>query len=169
MEGLDYIAKYQKLSELFIDKHQDKWDWNHIAKYQKLSEPFIDKHQLIIRDSNWMYKTPDFIESYIRTNTKYDVCEDINGKFIIAYKGIRNDRYSKFNFQYCYLKDNTYESHCDCNIDNENSFGLSAWTEEAASEYCSELVVRVKIYIKDIGCFVHGNNKIRCRKLTVLD
>jgi hypothetical protein len=138
-------------------------------KYQKVSKKFIEKYKLTIPETNWLYKTPKFIESYIKNNTGYEIYKDTGGKFIIAYKGILSDRYSVYTYQYRYLQYHTYTSHCDCNIDNENGFGLSAWTEEKAKDYCSDLVIRVKIYIKDIGCFVHGNNKIRCRKFTVLD
>jgi hypothetical protein len=44
----DYISAYQKLSEPFIEKFQDKVCWKHISKYQKLSKPFIKKHKLTI-------------------------------------------------------------------------------------------------------------------------
>ena len=88
--------------------------------------------------------------------------------YFIAYKGIRSDRYSKFNFQYQYLKDETYECFADYS-ENENSFGLSAWTKKKAEKYCNELVVRVKIYYKDVAKVVHNGGKIRCSKLTVLD
>ena len=84
------------------------------------------------------------------------------------HKGIRKDRYSKMNFQYQYLKGETYEAHCDC-TDEENSFGLSVWTKENAKEYCKDLVVRVKVNYEDVGRLVHDNGKIRVRKLTVLD
>src|SRR5574344_1723695 len=38
------ISQYQTLSESFIEKHYDKVDWNYISIYQTLSEPFIEKH-----------------------------------------------------------------------------------------------------------------------------
>ena len=88
--------------------------------------------------------------------------------FFYAYKGIRNDRYSKYNFQYQYLPGETYECFSDYS-DNENSFGLSAWTKEGAENYCSELVIKVKIYYRDVTAVVHNNKKIRCKKLTVMD
>jgi len=86
----------------------------------------------------------------------------------LAYKGIRSDRYSNFNFQYRYLKGETYECHCDC-TDEENSFGLSAWTEEKARKHCGELVIKVKINVADIGRIVHDGGKLRCLKFTVID
>ena len=161
------ISTYQKLSEAFIEKFQDKVSWYCISNYHKLSKKFIKKHKLNVGD-NWNYVTTDFKKSYIKKNTKYEFFTDKDGDYIIAYKGIRSDRYSKYNFQYQYLKGETYTSHCDCTNDN-NSFGLSAWTYEKASEYCNQLVIKVKVYIKDIGRIVHDNKKIRCFKFKVLE
>ena len=66
----------------------------------------------------------------IRECGLYECYED----YFIAYKSIRNDRYSHYNFQYQYLPGNIYEAHCDCTL-YENTFGLSVWTEEMALEY----------------------------------
>ena len=88
--------------------------------------------------------------------------------YFIAYKGIRSDRYSNYNFQYQYLPGETYEAFCDCSS-VEGSFGLSVWTEEKAKEYCNELVVNVKVKYEDVGRVVHGGGKIRCRKITILN
>lgn len=93
----------------------------------------------------------------------YECCDD----YFIAYKGIREDRYSVFNFQYQYLPGETYTTHADYTA-NVKSFGFSAWTEEEARKYCKELVVRVKIYYKDVAHVVHNGGKIRCCRMTVL-
>lgn len=37
------------------------------------------------------------------------------------------------------------------------------------SDYCNELVIKVKVYYEDITAVVHNGGKIRCKKLTVLD
>jgi len=162
-----YISIYQKLSEKFIEKHSDKVDWYYISIYQKLSEKFIEKHNLTIPKTCWLYKTKEEKLEYIRDNTNYEV---IDNQYIIAYKSTRIDGTSVFNNQYQYKSGKTYESHCDCNINNENSFGLSAWTKEKALEYYSNgKLFKVKIDINDIGCFVKNNNKIRCWKLTILE
>ena len=161
------ISKFKKLSEKFIEKFQHKVNWIYISNYQKLSEKFIKKHKLVVSD-NWNYVSVEEKVKFVKEKTKYEVLSDKGGKYIIAFKGIRSDRYSKYNFQYKYLKDKSYTCHCDCTAE-ENSFGLSAWTKEAATNYCNELVVKVKIYIKDIGRIVHNNNKIRCSKFKVLE
>ena len=62
-----------------------------------------------------------------------------------------------------------YESHADCNADNENSFGLSAWTKEKAIEYCNEKLFKVAIKVEDIACIVHDGNKIRARKIRIVE
>jgi len=67
------------------------------------------------------------------------------------------------------LPGSTYEAHADF-TDEENSFGLSAWTEEEAKNYNDTgLIVKVKIYYKDVARVVHKGGKIRCTKLTVLE
>lgn len=51
----------------------------------------------------------------------------------------------------------------------ENSFGLFVWTKEMAEEYYPELVVKVKIYYKDVACVVHNSGKICCSRLTAMN
>ena len=76
-----------------------------------------------------------------------------------------------FNFQYKYEVGGIYESHCDCNADNPNSFGLSGWTKEHALAYNSDgKLLKIRINIDDIGTIVcDDNNKIRCFKFQVLE
>jgi len=159
------ISIYQNLSEGFIREFKDKVDWGCISKYKKLSEGFIREFKLKIGSDNWIYKDKEFKLEKIKNTGLY---EFLDADHILAYKGIRSDRYSNFNFQYQYLKGGTYECHCDC-TSSENSFGLSAWTEEKAREHCGELVIKVKINVADIGRIVHDGGKLRCFKFTVID
>ena len=163
-----YISEYQKLSEDFISKFQDKVDWHCISKYQKLSEDFIselkDKLGIKFIKDSWHYKTTEEKKQAIIDTKLYECHED----YFIAYKGIRSDRYSKYNFQYQYEKGGVYESWCDCS-NNENSFGLSVWDKDNATSYCKQLVVRVKVKYEDVGRVVHDGGKVRCFKLEVLD
>ena len=162
------ISKYQKLSESFIREFQDKVDWKWISMHQKLSNEFIneftDRLDLNETKDSWHYKTTEEKKQAVIGTGLYECY----GTYFLAYKGIRSDRYSKFNFQYKYEKGGIYESWCDCS-DDENSFGLSIWDELNAREYCEELVVRVKVNYEDIGRIVHNGGKIRCFKLEVLD
>jgi hypothetical protein len=160
-----HISMYQKLSESFIREFKDKVDWRFISKYQKLSEGFIREFKLKIDPDNWLYKDKGFKLEKIKETGLY---EFLDADHILAYKGIRSDRYSQYNFQYRYLTGETYECHCDC-TDDENSFGLSAWTEEKARGHCGELVIKVKINVADIGRVVHDGGKLRCFKFTVID
>ena len=167
MVNWDYISKYQKLSEDFIREFSDKVFWSYISEYQKLSEDFIREFQLElgdVKEKSWLYKDKEFLKDQVIASGLYEYYDD----YFIAYKGIRSDRYSKFNFQYQYLPGETYEAHCDC-TDNTNSFGLSVWTEEKVKEFYSDLVVRVKVNYEDVGSLSYDNGKIRVRKLTVLD
>ena len=163
-----HISEYQKLSEDFIREFKNKVNWEYISKYQKLSESFIrefkDRLYTGLIKYNWIYKDKDFLKQAVIDTGLYECHED----YFIAYKGIRRDRHSNFNFQYQYLPGETYESWCDCTI-TRNSFGLSVWTEEKAREYCDELVVKVKVNYEDVGRVVHNGGKIRCRKITILD
>ena len=163
-----WISMYQKLSENFIEQHKNDVDWYWISKYQKLSKQFIEKYKnnlniRVIKDS-WHYKSTEFKKQAVINTGLYDCYDD----YFIAYKGIRSDRYSKFNFQYQYLPNQTYETFADYS-DNEDSFGFSAWNYENAKSYCDELVVKVKIYYKDVARVVHNGNKIRACRITILD
>ena len=159
------ISRYQKLSEEFIREFKDSVNWYNISKYQKLSEEFIVLFKLNISENSWMYKSKEFILDFIKNKTSYEIIDNE----VIAYKSCRSDGYSKFNFQYHYSVGNVYECHADSNADDENSFGLSAWTKEKAIEYCNEKVFKVSIRIEDIGCIVHEGNKIRARKIRIIE
>ena len=185
------ISKYQKLSENFIKKFKDKVIWRMISMYQKLSDDFIIsnynflKHTLIadyqkISDNTiellsipvckrflWQYQTTEFKKQKLIEVNKYECHED----YFIAYKAIRNDRYSLQNFQYQYLPGETYESSCDCTC-NQDSFGLNVGTYKFAKRYLGNnngLIVKCKIYYKDIGRIVNNGDKVRCFKITVLE
>ena len=164
----EWISGYQKLSNEFIREFKYKVDWYCISKYQKLSneftEEFKDKLDLNKIKESWHYKTTEEKKQAVIDTGLYECHEN----YFIAYKGIRSDRYSKFNFQYKYEKGGIYESWCDTSND-ENSFGLSVWDEPNAREYCDELVVKVKVNYEDVGRVVHNGGKIRCFKIEVLN
>jgi hypothetical protein len=161
------ISSNQKLSEDFIIEFKDKVNWDFISEYQKLSPKFRKKFKIKVPKNNWLYTSKKEKLKYIKKNTNYEI---IDNNYIIAYKSVRNDYFSVFNRQYIYKVGETYHSNCDCNLDQENSFGLSAWTKEKALEYHSiGKLLKVKIPIEKIGAIVHKNNKIRTFELTVLE
>ena len=154
-----------------IKEFDNKVDWLGISCNQKLSEEFIKEFEnkvKINKKNNWLYWTKEQKLFYIKENNiSYELVDD---KYIIAYKSTREGGYSIYNYQYKYEVGKEFESHCNCNFDEENSFGLSAWTKEKALEYHSKgELYKVKIAIEDIGCFVHNNNKIRCHKIKVIE
>lgn len=162
------ISSNYKLSEKFIEKHQNEVNWNIISILQKLSDEFIEKHCLTVDKENlWQYQSEEFKKEKLIKTGKYECHED----YFIAYKAIRNDRYSLFNFQYQYLPCETYESNCDCtNI--ENSFGLNVGTYDFVKEYLGNdkgFIIKCKVYYKDIGRIVKNGNNIRCFRITVLE
>lgn len=136
--------------------------------FQKVSDDFIKKYNLIVdKESFWQYQSEEFKEEKLIETGNYDCYED----YFIAYKAIRVDRYSLFNFHYQYLPNQTYESTCDC-TDSENSFGLNVGTYDFAKKYLGEkngMIVKCKVYYKDIGRIVYNGEKVRCFKITVLE
>ena len=162
------ISIYQKLSEDFITKYKDLVNWTCISAYQKLSESFIIEYKkylnMYLVNDNWLNKSTEFKKRAVVNTGKYKCYED----YFIAYKGIRSDRYSKYNFQYQYMPGETYECFSD-GSDDETSFGLSVWTKKEATNYCNELVVKCKIYYEDVTRVIHSDCKIRCSKITILN
>ena len=183
-EKLDwfYITVYQKLSESFIEKLKDKILWNYVLTYQKVSEDFIEKHYNLINKNKhkshqkilayleknvWLYQTKRFKKNAVIKTGKYECFDD----HFIAYKAIRNDRYSFYNFQYQYLPGETYESTCD-STNEDNSFGLNVGTYDFAKDYLGYdkgIIVKCKINYEDIGRIVHDGEKVRCFKITILE
>lgn len=172
---LDMVSVTQKLSEEFIKKNEKKLSIPDIIDYQKISKPYMNtlldsidseeyiKDLLAYRDS-WINKDTEFKKQQV-INTRLYKCYD---DYFIAYKSIKKDRYSHYNFMYRYLKGGTYESHADYTT-AENSFGLSVWTYKEAKNYSRNgKIVRCKIYYEDVARIVHNNGKIRCSKLKIL-
>ena len=162
----EYISEYQKLSESFINERKDLLELNVIGKFQNLSESFIKDNNLtdLVKD-NWRYKDAEFKKEQVKNTGLYE-CYD---NYFIAYKSVRVDRYSVFNFQYKYEEGGFYTCHADY-TNEENSFGLSAWDIEGAKDYYSRgLILKVKILYKDVARVVHNGGKIRCCRLEVLD
>ncbi len=184
-----YICIYQKLSEPFIEKYKKYVNWHYISKFQNLSEEFIEKNT---DDVKWgkisLYQnlSKEFIEKYkdklnidydnnllyASTERKLSLIPDgyeVKDGYVYGYKAIRHDRYSTFNFQYRYEVGQTYESHCDHNLLEENSFGLSVWTEDKARDFYDRgIIIKVRFKIEDLGAVVHNGNKLRVKRLEIL-
>ena len=177
------ISKYQVLSETFIKDNKDKIDWHLISKYQKLSKNFIknNKFKIILtnilqyqtfsnkfnKNELWQYQDTEFKKQSLIKLGLYKCYKD----YFIAYKAIRPDRYSIYNFQYQYLPGETYESHCDCTSD-DSSFGLNVGTYGFAKDYLSSIkgmIIKCKVNYEDIGRIVYDGDKVRCFKITVLE
>lgn len=192
------VFAYQKLSEAFLRKHVDKDSWSLIAVYQKLSEPFIIefmdrfasmnmlkdilKYQVVSCElfnsikrfeyyadtsSKWSYASKEVKLNALKNISHYEIIDD---EYIVAYKMVRLDNYSHYNFQYKYEVGQEYEAHCNCHVDEENSFGLSAWTKEKAIlSYDNGKLLKVHIDIDDIGVIIPERDyKIRAKKFKVI-
>ena len=184
-----YISKYQKLSEDFIREFYNNIDWWNagiyqklnqefirenchkltpvcIARYQKLNPEFIKEYNLTIPETCWLYKDKEFKREHIKKYTKYKII----GDKVIAYKSCRSDGYSLYNFQYYYKVGGEYKVHANYNINEENSFGLSAWTKEQALQHHSTgKLFKVEIDLEDVAAIVCDRNKIRASKIKILE
>ena len=157
------ISQYQQLSEDFIREFKDKVNWDWISQYQKLSEDFLKEFGLTKPENNWLYATIE--EKRERIKEEYE----LDGDYIIAYKSTMKNGYSVFNFQYRYEVGGIYESHCDCDLSNDNSFGLSAWTKKGALGYYSRgKLFKVRIHLDDLGAMT-SFGKLRARKIEILE
>ena len=196
------IAHYQHLSEHFILKHSNLFDWYTIVQYQdlqektlnqiidnfdlkkdgflmncilsynKFSNEFLAFHNItderVAILNNWLYKSTEEKKQLVIDTELYECYDD----YFIAYKAIRSDRYSLFNFQYKYEKGMSYYSKCDC-TNAENSFGFGVGSKQFAENYgdcdLNSIIVRCKVKYEDVGRIVHDGDKIRCFNIEILD
>ena len=165
----DCISAYQKLTEQFTREFKDKVNWDCISAYQKLTEQFIKEFNLTMP---WRFdrlsKTERYklIKQYCKDNDLYCNSKE---KYLVAYKSVRDNWYSVFNFQIKYkLNKETRVDMCDC-TNEENSFGLSAWTKEEALKYYNKgILLKVKVKFDDVG-YLRKDGKIRCWDLTPIE
>ena len=160
-----YISYRQTLSEDFIREFSDRVYWYSISCYQTLTEDFRKEFNVTIPNNNWLYTSIEEKREIILKCGLYQIEEDC----VIAYKGIKKNWESQYKRGFFYELGGTYHSNADHNLNEENSFGLSAWTLEEAKKYCSERIVKVKIPIAAIAAMVHNNGKIRATSLTVIE
>ena len=94
--------------------------------------------------------------------------EDYDEHSFIAYKGIKKDNTSTMTSRIAYEVGNTYTDICDkCDVDN--SFGLSVWDYKNAKVYCSEKIIKVRIFFKDLHYISFKDGKIRTNRFEVLE
>jgi hypothetical protein len=161
-----YISSRQKLSEDFIREFKYKLNWFFISFYQNLSEEFRKEFNIIVPEISWLYKSDEEKLEIVKSTGLYE----IEGDYVIAYKSVKSDFSSLFKRGIYYHVGNVVSAHCDCNEEEENSFGLSTWTEEGALGYYNKgLLLKVRIPISKLGCLVHDKHKIRCFQLEVLE
>lgn len=182
-----HISSNQVLSETFIEKHKNRVYWINIVmrqflsepfivknlnninldvlvKYQKLSPEFIENHKLSVSAYTFMYKTTEEIKAIINNLNLYECYDD----YFIAYKGIRLNRRSVYKISYTYDKGSICEAYPDYN-NVYCSFGLHVAPKQNARNFCSELLIRCKVYYKDVAYCSKVRGRIRCSKLEVLD
>ena len=175
-----YISQYQKLSESFIGEFQDKIDWYCISVNQKLSEFFIKKFQNKVRwncisctqpmSLNFIkeFKNKINIEAQLKNHhnklsykQKLEIAKGYakkynlkhNSRYLYAYR--EHDRFDRglHNKTMRYTQKSMYSDwRCDLNAERGCSFGLGIFPTGN---------VKVRIKIKDIGCWPKNTSKLR--------
>lgn len=184
------LVRYQKLSESFIKKHETYFSSTlligMLISHQLLSKEYItylinkynpkvcDDFDIIDinietdLDPYWQYKSADERLEIIKKSGLYE----IEGDYVLAYKSIRKNGYSKFNFQYKYEVGLYYTSKADYNTLNNASYGFSSWTLKYVLENyyysSSNKIVKVKIHKSELAALVHNDNKIRSTAFYVI-
>lgn len=150
----EYIVKFQQLSEQYMTKYKSKLNFELVWRHQKYSEHFIKENinlvnwdtvsyitkitdpelvQYIRKDNNWLYLSDTLKLSLIKKS--YEIVTINEKKYVDCFKVVRSDYSSiysphvKFNKLYSY-----YETVCDFNYNNNNSYGFSGWTY---GKYCN--------------------------------
>lgn len=168
----DMISKHQDLSEEFINRNSDKVDWKYISMYQNLTDDFIEKNSNNISKEELVFnprnRDLENIKKTIVKSRLYTCYDD----YFIAYKAIRLDRYSFFNFTVRYDIWNEYTSRCDCSPAS-NSFGINVGTFDEAKSYGEingrYIISKCKIKYEDVGRVSNDFKKIRCFKVKIID
>ena len=100
----NYISFNQKLSEKFIKKFSNKVYWNYISEYQKLTEKFIEKYENKV-DWSYISYNQKLSEKFIEKNKdKVDWIniseyQKLSEKFIEKYKDKINIEIQEKNFK----------------------------------------------------------------------
>lgn len=171
------LFEYQILSESFLRSIKEYWIneaclKTYMVNYNKLSTEFRKEFDLdkYLFKGNWLYKSTEFKKEKLIETNLYECFED----HFIAYKAIRKDRYSIYDFQYQYLKNGIYEAKANYDINDDVSFGLSVGTKEHCKKYGKDygkahIIVKCKVYYDDIAAVIGGEGKVRCTKIQILD
>lgn len=159
------IFKTQQLPISFIEDYMKYAPLEIVATYQTLPSSMREKLHRYELDENERYLSIDEKREKIFQTGLFDCHDD----YFIAYKAIRKDRYSIYNFQYWYEKGGVYSENCDC-MPTRNSFGLNVCTLPYAEFYMvneNDIIVRCKIRYEDVGRIL--GQIVRCFRIEILD
>lgn len=221
IDKFTYITKFQKLSEEFIIENINDlnlkliWsnqtysenllkkiiklinlnDWNIISYTIKITD--LNLLQYINKNHNWLY-----LDYNLRVNLiskYYNIIVIENDKYVECYKSVRSNFSSIYAPHIKYNKFNEfYETACDYNYNNYNSFGFGGWSYDDAKKFAHSKKIKnykiIKIIIPIESCclitnfsyekgtmnininntmfkkpFYLHNPKIRCNKFKITD
>lgn len=174
---INYITKFQKLTEEFIIKNISDIDINLVWIHQTYSENLLCKLlnmvdwnivsytikitnskllPYVIRNHNWLYLDH---ELQIKLISKYYkiISDENNTKYVECYKSVRSDYSSIYapHIKYDNI-DEFYETVCDFDYNNHISFGFGGWTYTDAKNFAHSKKIKnykiLKIHIPIESC-----------------
>lgn len=174
-----YITHYQELSVELINQYpiliQNPNCKRNLYNHQALPKSFYDENRLPICNASI---TPEADWKYMITKSgKFE----IHDNYFYAYKIVRADDYSVYNYNYRFEKESDYYTFSDYSYESE-SFGFESSTFRGMLLYKLQCfnnspkfkVIKVKIFYKDLTYFDIFNNKyedaiIRSNKIYIVD
>lgn len=141
------LAKFESLSVDFLDRYPIFLETQKdlIAKHQKLSAAYREAHELVTEENNDDV-TPEQWRSILQKVTSNLTHFTLYSDHIYAYKLIRRDGYSQFNFGSKYLNGDSYDSFSDYSTD-DTSFGFASYSENGAYNLWQDLYNGSKAYM----------------------
>lgn len=137
------------------------------CSYSDIEKYMIPNLKAWIKNST-IFLTPEQIREKIAATGLYDTS---NKNYFIAYKGVKKNRQSKYAYNspyYNYQDGRDFRAFANYDQTEQNSYGLSVWTEQAARDYESGIVLKVKVPYNSVAALVHKNTKLRVTNFHVM-
>lgn len=160
IQDLEGTTGYYWWPEMPIPIEAKDYAFNHIDKESNLSAYTVAL----------TYWKNNYVAQHTPQQTK-EILESFGyecyGDYFIAYKGIKANRYPKFNFSRQYNVGETYEDACYVGPGLYGP-GICVSTREEAERYCNELIIRCEVRYEDVGAVLKDGLFMRCFKIKVL-
>ena len=186
----EQISKYQYLSENFIRDFQNNVNWYTISNYQKLSDSFKKEFENNLKFNSSIrfndFSKKNWLDLHINERMDiakkyYDLIEINKISYIDCYKAVTNNYKSIYETcispstsHFIYDKLNfIYETNCDYDMQNLNSYGFGCWNLENAKlfawGYRDSKIIKVRVPFDSICIVADNRGKIRSSKMEIID